>query len=57
MLKITMSLKILAVNKFLITNKIFITNEIGSIENSDKSIEKFVKPKVEKLFKSIKKLS
>ena len=42
-------------NKMFDTNKILTTNKISGIKNSNKSIEKFVKPKSKKLFK-LKKL-
>ena len=32
----------------------FITNKIGGIKDNNKSIEKFIKPKIRKLFKSQK---
>ena len=41
----------LAINKMFIAKKIFITNELDGIQNSDKLIKKFVKPKIGKLFK------
>ena len=44
-------LKTIILSQVFIANKMFIANKIGSVENSDELIEKFVKLKIKKLFK------
>ena len=41
-------------SQIFFANKILIINEIDDIKSSDKLIEKFIKPKIKKLFKSQK---
>ena len=47
-----MLLWILITNKVFVTSKIFIINKVNSIKSGYKLIEKFIKPKIRKLFKS-----
>ena len=39
-----------AVIEAFIANKIFVVNKISSIKDDNKLIEKFIKPKIRKLF-------
>ena len=47
-------IKITVLSLVFIINQVFVMNKISNIENSDKLIEKFLKPKARKLFKTKK---
>ena len=43
--------KIITLLQIFNINKVLIANKINSIKNNDKQIDKFIKPKIGKLFK------